>query len=47
MSHPAVVDKWDHFKDEIHTLFITKNLPLKGPNGVIEVMRLQFGFDAS
>jgi hypothetical protein len=47
MSHPVAVGEWDRFKDEIHTLYITKDLPLEGPNGVIAQMRQRFGFDAS
>ena len=47
MSHPEAVDKWDRYKDEIYTLYISKDLPLEGPKGVIEVMRQCFGFDAS
>ncbi|RYP18813.1 hypothetical protein DL765_003693 [Monosporascus sp. GIB2] len=47
MSHPAAANKWDRYKNEIYTLYITKDLPLEGPDGVREVMRQRFGFDAS
>ncbi|KAF9767898.1 hypothetical protein IL306_014867 [Fusarium sp. DS 682] len=47
MSLLGAIDMWDRFKDEIKTLYLTKNLPLEGPGGVIEVMSRRFGFDAS
>ncbi|KAH8700488.1 ankyrin repeat-containing domain protein [Talaromyces proteolyticus] len=38
---------WSEFKETIRTLYIDENLPLRGPGGVIEVMKNGYNFSAS
>ncbi|SPO07209.1 uncharacterized protein DNG_09903 [Cephalotrichum gorgonifer] len=44
---PSQQETWDRWKNAIHTLYIVQGRALKGPEGVVELMRARHGFIAS
>lgn len=47
MARSIDSDEWERWRNAIHTLYILENLPLGGPSGQMEMMKLRYGFDAS
>jgi len=46
MASLPTSEKWEKWRNAIHTLYIVENLPLCGPSGVIVQMELRYGFRA-
>ncbi|KAH8672228.1 Clr5 domain-containing protein [Ilyonectria robusta] len=47
MTMSLTSEEWERWRNVIHTLYILEDLPLCGPSGVIEKMKLRYGFRAS
>ena len=47
MSHNAMTNDWERFKNEIYSLYIVENRPLLGDEGVIKLMDSRFKFKKS
>ncbi len=46
MARSLTSEDWERWRNAIHTLYILENLPLCGPSGVIEEMKVRYGFHA-
>jgi hypothetical protein len=46
MTMSITPEEWERWKNAIHTLYILEDLPLCGPSGVIEKMKLRYDFHA-
>jgi hypothetical protein len=46
MTMSLTSEEWERWRNVIHTLYILEDLPLCGPSGVIEKMKLRYGFRA-
>ncbi|OAQ66020.1 ankyrin repeat-containing protein [Pochonia chlamydosporia 170] len=47
MAISITIEEWERWRNAIHTFYILDNLPLLGPSGVIETMKLRYNFHAS
>jgi len=46
MTKQKTAEEWERWRNAIHTLYILEDLPLCGPSGVIEKMKICHGFHA-
>ena len=46
MAKSIASEEWERWRNAIHTLYILEDLPLCGPSGLIEQMKLRYGFHA-
>lgn len=46
MPTSVTSEEWERWRNAIHTLYVLQDLPLCGPSGLIEQMKLRYGFHA-
>jgi hypothetical protein len=46
MTISLTTEEWERWRNAIHNLYILEDLPLCGSSGVIEKMKLRYGFHA-